>query len=104
MDCIYGPVQVGVQVQNEGGVDVDAGVIVSLYANDETGSRLIGTQTMPAIPMGTRIDGVTFDVLPGDLGRYGFTAVVDDNGTGDGAVSECDEDNNVDVYADSLCP
>lgn len=104
MDCIYGPIKVGVQVQNEGGVDVDAGVIVSLYANDETGSRLIGTQTMPAIAMGTRIDGVTFDVLPGDLGRYGFTAVVDDNGTGDGAVSECDEDNNVDVYADSLCP
>ncbi len=104
MDCIYGPVEVGVQVQNEGGMDVDAGVVVSLYANDDSGSRLIGTKTLPAIAMGTRIDGVTFDVSPSDLGRFGFTAVVDDDGAGIGSVSECDEDNNFDVYADSLCP
>ncbi len=104
LDCTYGPILVGVQVQNEGGVDVDAGTYVSLYANNEDSSlTLIGTQTMPAIAMGTRIDGVTFEVLPSQIGARGFTAVVDDDGTGDGAISECDEENNMDLYTDAFC-
>jgi hypothetical protein len=77
---------------------------VSLYANDSTGRRLIGTKTLPAVPMGMRIDGVTFDVAVADIGRYGFVAVVDDDGTGNGDISECNEDNNEDAYTDVLCP
>ncbi len=105
VDCIYGPAEVGVQIENVGGADVSAGVYVSLYANNADGTEsLIGTQTLPAVPMGQRIDGMTFNVLPAQIGKLGFTAVVDDDGTGLGAVSECDEDNNVDIYADTLCP
>lgn len=104
-DCVYGPVQVGVQVANRGGMDLDAGAYVSLYSNFADGTqRLIGTQLLPAIAMGMRGAGLTFDVAPSDVGEYGFTAVADDNGLGEGAVSECDEDNNVDIYADALCP
>jgi len=104
LDCTYGPVAVGVQVSNEGGLDVDAGATVALYANDSTGRRLIGTKTLPAVPMGMRIDGVTFDVAVADIGHYGFIAVVDDDGTGNGDISECNEDNNEDAYTDVLCP
>lgn len=103
-DCDYGPIAVGVAVANQGGADVDAGAVLSLYADDGASTRLLATSVLPAVPAGTRLDGIQFDLAPGDVGARGFIAVVDDDGTGTGAVSECDEENNAGAYADVFCP
>ncbi|MES2643398.1 MAG: hypothetical protein V4850_28195 [Myxococcota bacterium] len=102
-DCDYGPVLVGVQVANQGGSDVDAGVILSLYAEDDV-PRLVATVVLPEIPAGTMLDGITIELTPADIGLNGYTAVIDDDGTGIDAVNECDEDNNADTWADIACP
>jgi hypothetical protein len=102
-DCDFGPVQVSVQVSNQGGVGVDPGAVVSLYANDRP-DRLVGTKVLPAIAPGRKLAGVTFELLPEDVGRDGFLAVIDDDGTGVGVIDECDESNNEDDYTDVECP
>jgi hypothetical protein len=102
-DCTYGPVKVGVQVANDGGADVDAGALLSLYAKDST-PRLVATYTLPAIAAGEKLAGIEFDLTAADVGTSGFIAVVDDDGTGTGAVNECDETNNTDEYTDVFCP
>jgi hypothetical protein len=102
-DCDYGPVAVGVAVANQGGADVEAGAILSLYAKDGA-PRVVATRVLPAIPAGTRLEGIQFDLAPADIGANGFRAVVDDDGAGTGAVSECTEDNNADDWTDVFCP
>jgi hypothetical protein len=99
-DCDYGPVEVGVQVWNEGGADVSAGAVLSLYADDDTGPRWVASATLGAVTAGTSLDAVTFELAPADVGMYGFIAVIDD---GD-AISECVEDNNDDTWAEVYCP
>ncbi len=99
-DCDYGPVSVGVQVGNAGGVDVDAGVVLNLYADDDTGERLVATTTLPEILAGTILDGIQLDLGPGDIGRFGWIARVDETDV----YNECDETNNEARYTDSLCP
>ncbi len=103
MDCTFGPISLGLQVSNQGGADVDAGAEVSIYAEDVGTSRLLLTYTLPAIPAGTIGTGIEFELTPADVGVYGFRAVIDDDGTGSGAVSECDEANNEDAYSDVFC-
>ena len=39
----------------------------------------------------------------GDFGTDGIVVRVDDDGTGVGTQDECDEDNNMDQYADWPC-
>lgn len=101
-DCDYGPVQLSIQVANKGGADVDAGAIASLYAEDSP-PRLITTTVLPAIPAGTELIGVGFELSPADVGTYGFSVVIDDDGTGVGRISECDETNNSDRFTDVPC-
>ena len=102
-DCEYGPVQLSIQIANQGGADVEAGTVASLYAEDLP-RRLIGTSVLPAIPAGTVLDGISFELTTTDIGIYGFTIVVDDDGTGVGVVNECDETNNEGPYGDVWCP
>lgn len=102
-DCDYGPIQVSIQIANQGGADVEAGTIVSLYA-EEVPRRLIGTTVLPAMAAGEVLPGVSFDLLPDDVGIYGFVVVVDDNGSSVGVVNECDESNNEGVFSDIWCP
>ena len=103
-DCVYGPVALSVQVSNPGGSDVNAGAILAVYANDETSTRLIGTAVLPAVAAGTKLAGIEFELTVADVGSRGFIAIVDDDGTGVGAVSECDELNNEDRFMDAACP
>ncbi len=99
-DCDYGPVQVAVQVWNEGAATVPAGATLALSAIDAGGTtRVVATATLPEVPAGTALDGILFDLAPADVGAEGFSARVD----ADGAVSECAEDNNVDDWRDSVC-
>jgi hypothetical protein len=94
MDCTYGPAAVGLQVTNQGGADVAAGVPLALYAQVDAG----------LLPAGARADGMEVSVDPADLGRWGFAAVVDDDGTGAGTLRECDETNNRGDWNDGVCP
>lgn len=99
-DCDYGPVAVSVQVENRGGADVEAGALLELWADQDTGRVLVASMTLPAIAAGTKIEGVQFDLAPADIGKFGWFAVVNP----DGAGSECDETNNEDNWADMVCP
>jgi hypothetical protein len=103
MDCTYGPVKMAVQVSNQGGLDIDAGTPLAIYANDGDTLRLVATYSLPAIPAGSRLAGVEFDLLPADIGTYGWVVRVDDDGTGADDINECNEDNNEDRFTDVAC-
>ncbi len=99
-DCDYGPVAVALKVTNQGGSDVEVGATVQLYADDETGLRPLTTVTLPAIAAGTTLDGIQVDLLPEDIGRYGFAVTIDPSDN----LSECDETNNEGWWTDTVCP
>ena len=102
-DCLYGPAEVAVQVWNSGLDDVGAGTLLALYANDEP-PRLVATYTLPAVNSGVMLQGVEFPLDTDDIGLYGFVAVVDDDGTGLGTVTECVEVDNSAEWIDVFCP
>jgi len=104
MDCTYGPVAVAIQATNYGGADVPSGTLVALYAQDTSGPRFLTTVSLPAIAAGTRVEGIEVTLDPSQVGDRGFRAVIDDDGSGISDVSECDETNNEDIWADALCP
>ena len=105
--CEFGPISIAVQVANQGGSDVDAGAILSVYAEGGGLPRFVTSIRLPAIVSGERIEGIEIELQPGDLGVYGFSVTVDDDGSeaglAHGTVSECDEDNNSDAYSDIFC-
>jgi hypothetical protein len=101
-DCASGPVLVAVQVANQGAVDVSGGTLLSLYAEDEAGSRLVATRRLPALPAGTRSRGEVIELTGEDIGARGFVAVIDD-GPGVGHAYECDEGNNRAEWRDIPC-
>ena len=98
-DCTYGPVKVAVQVRNEGGADVAAGIELRLWADDASGRRQVASMILPEIAAGTMLDGVEFDLTPADVGSVGWYATVDDPDD----ERECVEDNNADNWADAIC-
>jgi subtilase family serine protease len=82
------------------GADVSAGTTLNVYANDDTGERLVATSILPEILAGTSLDGIEFPLTAADIGKYGWIVRVDEEGD----VAECDETNNEDRYTDSICP
>ncbi|MFZ5481933.1 MAG: FG-GAP-like repeat-containing protein [Myxococcota bacterium] len=99
-DCDYGPVEVSVQVANQGGADVSDGqAYVSLWTIEDT-PREIASQALPAVAAGEKLAGITFELDPSDVGERGFEVRVDDGE----AVSECDETNNTDEWREVYCP
>lgn len=104
MDCTYGPVALGLQVWNAGGTDVEAGASLAVYAVDATAERLVATVSLPAIASGEKPAGFELALDPADVGERGFRVVVDDDGTGVGAVDECEEGDNEDQFLDAFCP
>ncbi len=99
-DCDYGPVEVLVQVTNQGARDVPAGAALEVYAVDDAGDRLVATVTLPELPAGTRIEATTVPLTLADAGTRGLAALVDPAGT----VTECDETNNRGEWLDVFCP
>lgn len=99
-DCVYGPVAVALQVANPGAVDVAAGAVVTLYADDGDTRRMVATATLPVVPAGQALAGIELDLAVGDVGTHGFRAVVDDSS----AVAECHEDDNEGVWNATTCP
>jgi gliding motility-associated-like protein len=72
--------------------ELKAGTPIAFYAN----GQLIGqTTTQTEIPINGSENGtINLPIPPGLVGPFLFTAVVDDDGTGNGTVSELNEDNN----------
>lgn len=102
-DCKTGPAYISYQISNLGGADAEAGILVSLYAIGAEEDYLVETQELPAIPMGTSLDAGVFEAAPSFFGELGFRIEVDDDGTGSGALRECDEDNNATSQTGRIC-
>ncbi len=79
-----------VRVLNQGCLGVGPGVNVAFY---DDGALLGVVQTVGAIQAGAS-EKVSLSVPDAPGGPYVITAVVDDDGTGTGALNECREDNN----------
>lgn len=105
-DCDRGTLHVVGRAKNTGGSEVPAGIIVALYGRGSNPDILLATATIPdAIPSGRTSAGIAFDVNTADLdGVDSLWLVVDDDGTGTGAISECLEDDNGFLYDGELCP
>ncbi|MCB9758625.1 MAG: hypothetical protein H6739_02170 [Alphaproteobacteria bacterium] len=102
-DCEDGPVKISVQVENKGGEPIAAGTPWAFYKNDNTSTTLVTTGTLPEVASGEAPEGFVIEVLPSDIGSYGFILVVDDDGSGGYSINECDETNNRVVWADRIC-
>ena len=87
-----------VRVCNAGTVDVDPGIDVAFYSGDPAaGAILLGVeQTASALPAGAYED-VTFVWNNPAEGDYTLFIVVDDDGTGQGQLTEINEINNTAV-------
>ena len=101
--CEEGPIRISYQVSNPGSVDLAAGVPISLYVVDGGVESWIETQLLPAIPSGASVDSGEFDLALEDQGDGGFVIRADDDGTGVGTVTECDEGGNEIVYGETWC-
>ncbi|MEM9074876.1 MAG: FG-GAP-like repeat-containing protein [Myxococcota bacterium] len=102
-DCPTG-VTLRARVRNVGSLGVEAGVPVSFYRGPlDAPGDLIGTETtaIPLLPGASTV--VSIDApLEGDP-PYEFHAVVDDDGSGAGIITECNEDGNAEDIADIDC-
>jgi hypothetical protein len=98
-DCDYGPVKIVVGAYNQGGADVEAGTVLQIWADDDTGPRLVTSISLPTLPAGTRIDSFEVPLTPADIGAAGWYAIID---PGDD-VRECNEDNNRAEWRDTPC-
>ncbi len=103
-DCDNGPIKISVQVRNQGGADVEAGVPWAFYRIDADVRTLATTGVLPRVPMGTILASFEIAVAPADVGSDGFVVVLDDDGTGLEARRECDATNNEVEYRDVFCP
>jgi hypothetical protein len=90
----FGPVEVTVEIRNEGRLDAPAGARVALYADDGDGAfREVARAALPAVPALTALDTVRFALKPEDVGAVGWRVAVD---VGE-VVLECDESDNTDL-------
>jgi hypothetical protein len=94
--CPY-KLELRARVVNVGSLGVKAGVKVAFYEGAVGAtSKLVGTATTqkPLLPGNSELVKVSYSVPKGQEGPFSFWANVDDDGTGQGGVSECDEKNN----------
>ncbi|PCC75292.1 hypothetical protein SAMN02745121_03985 [Nannocystis exedens] len=92
-------------VRNEGALGVPAGVIVDFYqGQDATGTLLQSTVTAAALlPGGSEKVKLLVQAPPGDM-TADFYVEIDEASKGDGAILECNEDNNSDLTTSAACP
>ncbi len=95
-DCDVGTVHVMTRLHNKGVEEIPAGVNVALYGFDGAYRYVLGTATTDAaVPSGWSSEGIEFTVVADSLASMEtLTLVVDDDGTGTGAIAECSESNN----------
>ncbi len=98
-DCVYGEVKLAFQVSNQGGADVTTDFVVKVYSYGTSDVEVASITVTTDLLAGERLVGQEVDLLPQDVGVYGFKIKVDGTDT----VTECDELNNEDVYTDVYC-
>jgi hypothetical protein len=95
------------RVRNTGAAGAVPGIPVAFYLGEPPGGTPIGTTatTLRLLPGESELVWVDF-VLPEELQAVPFRwyVVADDDGSGDGRVNECHEDNNVGGPAETTCP
>ena len=102
-ECESGRLYVMVGVGNQGTTDLPAGVAISAYAVTDAAPLYLQTQYVPdVIPSGETSPALAFTFNTADL-PYGAISFVADDDAGNGAITECNEDNNVLVLSEGLC-
>lgn len=104
-DCDRGWYHVTARARNSGTVDVAAGLFLTLYAEKDGERTAIATAvTTTETPSGRSSEAVTFSVESAEIsGADQLWVLVDDNGSGTGSLSECDEENNEAVQKAPFC-
>ncbi len=102
-DCTNGPIKISIEVWNEGGADIEAGVPWALYKDDGGSLAFVMSGLLPEIAAGTSIASFEIELTPDQMGQNGFLVQLDDDGSID-TLTECDETNNGLRYTDTLCP
>ncbi|MFK7931288.1 MAG: FG-GAP repeat domain-containing protein, partial [Myxococcota bacterium] len=104
-DSAVGVAAVAVSVSNYGTQSATQPVVVSLYRSDAGTLTWLDSQTLAGVNRAEQTASLIFDLPITDLGSAGLVARVDASQTSpDGTVSECDEANNEDAWAYSVCP
>ncbi|HEX9288872.1 MAG TPA: VCBS repeat-containing protein, partial [Anaeromyxobacteraceae bacterium] len=98
-----GHLRLEVKVWNRGAVLVTSGVPVALYEGRAGGKLLAVSHTAGAILPGGR-GVVSLDVAPAPTTPIDLVIVLNDDGTGQGVVGECDTSNNTVVLSALYCP
>ncbi|MCB9758438.1 MAG: VCBS repeat-containing protein [Alphaproteobacteria bacterium] len=105
--CDDGRLMIWARVGNQGHVDVDPGVQVSLYAETPDGRRPMATQNYPlALPSGEMSESFLFEVSgleEWDIRDLTVTVDGGNNAPNDGDLYECFEDNNEDRLGRMPC-
>jgi FG-GAP-like repeat len=99
------PAQLGVAVTvwNRGAVLVTAGVPIALYQSKPGGTLLAVGHTSGGIAPGAN-ETVTIDLPSVPPTPIDVAVVLNDDGTGQGVVGECDTSNNTVVLSGLVCP
>jgi hypothetical protein len=92
-----------VRVWNRGAVEVSAGVPIALYESRLGGALLAVGRTAAIIEPGGSTTA-TIVLPPAPAGPVDVAVVVNDDGTGQGVVGECDKTNNTVVVPGFSCP
>lgn len=104
VECEDGVVQLTLRAANAGMADAAGQISAALYAEDSAGVRtLLQVLDFGALlRSGYTTEGLTLRLDMADLPNGRLVLVADDDGSGTGAVEECDEDNNT-LVLESLC-
>ena len=98
--CIAGGVEAKVKVCNRGAKAAPPKINVAVYIG---GTPACSAKTTGALPAGT-CTNVSCTIKPKPAGVIDLKAVADDDGTGAGAVWECNGTNNGSVFKGLSCP
>jgi hypothetical protein len=98
-ECRQGVIGIAYQVGNHGLADMRSAVPISVYAVDGDERILIETEwTTETTDAGWSSDGFVLRLQRDQLPEGVIEIVADDDGTGNGVVTECHEDNNAREY------
>jgi hypothetical protein len=105
-DCDRGTLLVTGRGRNVKDISVPAGLKFALYARTDGGDRILAVQeTESETPGLMTTEALTFEVKRESLdGATALWLVVDDNGNGTGAWTECVEENNGAILDGPFCP
>jgi hypothetical protein len=100
-DPAVGVVMLSAQVRNDGAND-GGETTISLYLVSGGADTWYASATIPETDAGEVLESVTFDIALADWTGE-FALVVDDDGSGTNALSECFEDDNRASWTGELC-